>query len=305
MPEPAETITITGITWASGAPELRIRRARDASVLVPLAGFAINYAIERDRERFCIGHKPFRDASVPWVDCDNVPLHDGRTCDRCAASDATFASQLHHAHTMARGELDPAVLRHLEQPNQLYLAAFRDGSVKVGTSTTPRREIRLVEQGAWVARIVADADNGFAVRVIEDQATVTLGLPQSVAIGRKLDGLVAPRPDAVLDGELDLWSARLHELIEERGDERVATTSARWRFSGAPDPIWNGLHRYPLKPESGAHDLVFVTASGRLAIVGRPGRPDRFVVDLRRLFGVPLVVGDHEPDELAVQDSLF
>lgn len=153
----SDTVVIIGLTWSSGAPQLRVRRNGAASQLVDLAGFSLRYTAGSDSARRCIGHKPFRDTSKPWEDCDRTPLHDGRTCDRCAASDATFASQLHHAHNRAQGELDAAVVKHLKQPNELYLAAFRDGSVKVGTSTAPRLRTRLTEQGAWRARVVGTA----------------------------------------------------------------------------------------------------------------------------------------------------
>ncbi|MGI9608526.1 MAG: hypothetical protein ACR2P0_20515 [Acidimicrobiales bacterium] len=301
----AESLSITGLSWADGSPRIRVRRNGAPSELEPLVGFRINYQSSPGSSRTCIGHRPFRSATTPWIDCDNTPLHDGRTCDRCAASDATFASQLHHAHNKAAGELDPAVLTHLQQPNNLYLAAFRDGSIKVGTSTAPRLQTRLDEQGAWFARVVAAATDGFAVRSIEDQVTVRVGLPQSVSIHRKLDGLEHPRPDEVLLAELDLWTGRVHELIEGSGDARLSPAADDWRFSQADDPMFNGLHRYPLKLASGAHDLEFLGASGRAIVLARPGRPDRFVTDLRKLYGIDLATGDHVPDELAVQDSLF
>ena len=301
----ADVEVITGLTWASGAPQIRLRRNGAASVLVDLAGHTMQYTTGPDAPRSCIGHKPFRDTSVAWEDCDRPPLHDGRTCDRCAASDATFASQLHHAHTRAQGELDAAVVKHLQQPNELYLAAFRDGSVKVGTSTAPRLRTRLIEQGAWLARVVGTATDGFAVRSIEDRVTVALGLPQSVSIHRKLRGLEQPQPDSALLSELELWTNRAHDLIEGSGDDRLTSIKVDWRNPQADDSLWDRLHPYPLKPESGSHDLELITACGRAVVARRPGGPDHFVFDLRRLYGVALTLGDETPDELAVQDSLF
>ena len=303
--EVADVEVITGLTWATGEPQLRVRRDGRPAELVALAGYAVRYTTGPEQPRMCIGHKPFRDTTVAWEDCDRPPLHDGRTCDRCAASDATFASQLHHAHTRAQGELDAAVVKHLKQPNELYLAAFRDGSVKVGTSTAPRLRTRLIEQGAWLARVVGTATDGFAVRSIEDRVTVAAGLPQSVSIHRKLRGLEQPRPDGELLSEIDLWTNRVHDLIEGSGDDRLTSMKVDWRNPQADEPMWQHLHPYPLKPESGSHDLELVTACGRAVVARRPGGPDHFVFDLRRLYGVPLVLGDEAPDELAVQDSLF
>ncbi len=270
-----------------------------------MVGLELNYAAGPGTPRRCLGHKPFRNSSHAWIDCDNPPLHDGRLCDRCAASDATFASQLHHAHTKAAGELDPAVLQHLRQPNKLYLAAFRDGSVKVGTSTAPRLHERLDEQGAWRARVVADAEDGFAVRALEDRISAELGIPQAVSIRRKLDGLVQPRPAAVLEGELDLWTGRVHEIIARARDKRVEPASDDWEFEDSAADAFDSLHPYPARLESGQHHIVLRAASGRALIVERPSTGDRFVVDIRRLFGLELPLGDFEADPLAVQDSLF
>jgi hypothetical protein len=301
----SDSLVITGLTWASGGPEVRLRRNAAASVLEPLGTFCARYTAGPDSTRWCIGHKPFRDSGVAWEDCDRTPLHDGRTCDRCAASDATFASQLHHAHNKAPGELDAAVLKHLQQPNELYLACFRDGSIKVGTSTEHRLQTRLTEQGAWKARVVASATDGFAVRSIEDRVTVALGLPQSVSVNRKARGLVQPRPDDELVRELNLWTDRVHGLIADAGDERLEAKSVDWSSPLTTNPLWSRVHAYPLKPESGSHDLEFIGASGRVVAVRRPAGPDEFVFDLRKLFGIELALGDETPDELAVQDSLF
>lgn len=301
-----ETLTIVGLEWPEDSPVLRVRRGDHlASEMVPLAGMEINYRVAPDALRRCVGHNPFRQPGVAWVDCPNAPLHDGYKCDRCAAVDATFASQLHHAHNKATGELDSAVVGHLQQPNDLYLAAFRDGSLKVGTSTRHRTERRLLEQGAWAARVVASATDGRAIRVLEDRVTEELGIPQTVSIVRKIDGVLRPLPDHRLAAELDMWRSRVHELVDRLADESLVTAADDWTFPGANDAVWHRLHRYPRKLSSGTHDIVFLTASGRVVVVGRRAGDDRFVADVRSLYGRVLELGDHRPDELAVQDSLF
>ena len=282
-----------------------MRVNNEASSVRSLTGLHLRYRMPARAALGCIGHKPFRDRTIDWVDCDRTPLHEGHTCDRCAANNATFASQLHHAHTRGAGELDAAVRSHLEQANNLYLAAFRDGSIKVGTSTAPRLHTRLSEQGAWAARIVASTTDGFAVRTLEDRVTVDLGLPQSVSVRRKLDGLVQPISNEQLTKELDRWSSAVHTLIEEHGDNRVTPTSDSWNSPVAHDPTFRHVHAYPLKLQSGAHDVELVAASGRVVVLKRPGADDRFVADLRPLFGLEITIDEVEPDELTVQDSLF
>ena len=303
---PGDNIQLQMMQWQDGSPFVRVRRNRGESRLVPLHEIALRYSASPVTQRRCVGHKPFRDRGVAWADCNRTPIAGSLTCDRCTASNATFASQLHHAHTKGRSELDPSVLSHLEQSNNVYLAAFRDGSIKVGTSTTARLATRLDEQGAWVAQVVASTTDGFAVRTLEDRITNEIGLPQSVSVQRKLDGLAAPRLDDQLRTELSRWTTRVHELVDEHGDERVQQTNTGWVSSVSTDPIWSTVHRYPLRLDSGTHDLEFVTASGRVAVAHRPTSSDHFICDIRQLFGVELTLeAELVPDELTVQDSLF
>lgn len=297
---------IIGVHWGDGTPRIRLRDdAASASLLVPARGLRLNYRTSPEAARHCVGHTPFRKGAGDHVDCGNHPRPGSRTCERCGIVDATFASNLHHAHTKDRAEIDPAIAEHLRQPNELYIAAFRDGSLKVGTTTAKRRKKRLTEQGAWAARIVAEAADGYAVRVIEDRVTADLELPQSVSIGRKLDGMAAPIPDATLAQRLDQAAAAVHTLVDTMADTRIEAAHDPWSFPGAEMSLWSGLHRYPLKLESGSHDVEILDMCGRMAALRRPGSADTFIADLGRLYGVELDLGDYESDELAVQDSLF
>lgn len=300
-----DRILLSSIVWASGFAQLRVRTNGQRGELVPLAGLQLSYDAAQSQRR-CIGHKPFRDPSTPWIDCDNAPLPQSRTCDRCAAVDATFASQLHHAHTMGGAEIDPAVRTHLDKPNVAYLAAFRDGSIKIGTSTAPRLETRLREQGAWVARIVAIATNGFAVRVLEDAASVELGLPQAVSFRRKLSGLTSPRDDASLDKELTSWVYGVHRVIGELGDGRITATDETWDNPLRGSGLWDHLHEYPHQLSQGTHDVRLLDACGRAVKLVRPASGDHFVADLAPLFGREITFAqDVVADEVTVQDSLF
>ena len=152
---------------------------------------------------------------------------------------------------------------------------------------------------------MAEATDGFAVRDIEDRVTAELGLPQSVAIGRKVDGMVNPRPDEMLDDALQECSKAVGALLARMGDARLESVSVDWQSPSIDDPTWESVHKYPLKLESGNHDLEVLAACGRLVAVRRPDDGDTFVADLGRLFGVELELGDFGSDEVAVQDALF
>lgn len=297
---------IIAVSWARDKPTVRLRDdEQPESRLVPIQGLRLNYRVSRSSPRYCLGYRPFRKVAVDYVDCLKTPGAGNRKCAACSVVDATFAANLHHAHKLDRAEIDPAIAEHLRQPNLLYLAAFRDGSVKVGTTTEKRRERRLTEQGAWRAVIVARADDGYLVRDLEDAVTAEIGISQSVSVARKLDGLVSPKPDESLDAALTACAAQVGGLLRSRGAGGVEPVDAAWSFPGSESPVWRSLHRYPLRLDMGTHDLEVVAACGRLVAVQRPGSADTFVADLAQLYGVELDLGDYESDELAVQDSLF
>lgn len=304
--QPGDKLIFSTMVWTERAPHLRLRRNGGRSEFVAVRGLRLRYALTSESNRRCIGHKPFRDPSTPWIDCDSAPLPQSRTCDRCSAVDATFAAQLHHAHTLGAGEIDATIRTHLDKPNVLYLAAFRDGSIKVGTSTAPRLETRLREQGAWAARIVAKATNGFAVRTLEDAVTAELGLSQAVAIGRKLAGFADPKAEASLDRELTSWVFGVHRIVRELNDDRLNTADTAWDNPLRHAREWDDVHRYPLRLNSGAHDVEMHDACGRAIRFVRATSTDAFVADIGQLFGYELHLVAHvEPDEVTVQDSLF
>lgn len=301
----AATTTLLGVSWVDGEPKLRIRSAHEpVSDVIDLAGFTLNYSASADTTRLCVGHVPFR-GTATYYDCLKPPQPGGRTCERCSIVNATFASNLHHAHTRGASELDPAIRDHLQQPNRLYLAAFRDGSIKVGTSTQSRSQRRLEEQGAWIARYVARADNGYVVRDLEDEVTTVLGLPQAVNATRKVRGLTSPMTDERLDKELSSHATAVAELVTSSDSGRIASLDEAWRHPKADHPALAKLYPYPSKLTSGGHDLELVTAVGRTAIGHRPGGTDMFAFDLGPLFGLCLEMGGAVSDEITIQDSLF
>ncbi len=322
-------LVVLGLEWGDDECWIRIRRPGPAgdrggpgdpvapSQLVPAIGLTLNYRVGQDPTRHCIGHRSPRRNGGSYVDCRNRPQANERTCVSCAVADAEFASDLHHAHTRDRAEMDLAVIDHLEQVNVLYLAAFRDGSIKVGTSTDHRRTRRLLEQGAWRAVAVATAKDGFLVRRLEDLVTERLGIPQSVAVKRKLNGMTSPVGERRLDDLLGPLVDDVHEAVGAGAaeEEGVLLGADPWAFPGSSDPMWQGLHRYPGRLDAGTHHVEILAMCGRMAVLARPGAAsdaaaagnvgDRFVADVGQLFGIEVEVGDFEPDELMVQDSLF
>ena len=271
---------------------------------------SLNYRVAPDARRHCISHSSPRKNGGQYVDCTNRPQANERTCVSCSVANAEFASNLHHAHTRERDVLDRAVVDHLTQANILYLAAFRDGSIKIGTSTAHRKIKRWTEQGAWQVVEVATVTDGFGVRKLEDLITEKLGIPQSVAVKRKLHGMVNPLGPDQLTARLEPQVQQVHDVIDSATaslelEDDVEKSSTPWTFPNSDREIWQGLHPYPAKLDGGVHHVEVQRMCGRLAVLSRPGSSDRFVADLGQLYGVELDLGSYVPDQLAVQDSLF
>lgn len=297
---------IIGMSWEDLTPRVRLRDGNESgSTLHPAFGLGLQYRTSSDAARVCLGHSAFPKSNLNYVDCLAQPVSGSSKCRRCSVFDATLASDLHHAHTKDRNDIDPIVDEHLRQPNRLYIAVFRDGSLKVGTTTEGRQENRMMEQGAWRAIFVATVVDGYLVREVEDKVTAELGFAQSVSIRRKLDGMVQPKVDTVLESSLESAAELVLELIHRAGDDRIVPTNELWEFPNSGENVWSGLHRYPLRLASGSHALEVQAMCGRVVVVAQPGSSDAFVADLGELFGVELEVGCYDPDPLVVQDSLF
>ncbi|MGY9083093.1 MAG: DUF2797 domain-containing protein [Acidimicrobiales bacterium] len=298
---------LLGVVWRDHVPHLRTRRADHAlSDLILIDGWRLNYRIEGEPSRTCVGHIPFRNKRSEYHDCKKAPRPGSRHCERCAIVEATFASQLHHAHHKGSSELDAAFHEHLAKPNRLYLAAFRDGSIKIGTSTLTRAETRLEEQGAWTARFIAETTNGRTVRHLEDAVTERLGIAQSVSAVRKRRGLVSPISNDQLSAMLQhAVDEVLRTIVNPAVGDDMTSLDLHWHHPMAEHPAAAHILDYPLALQKGRHDLYLVTAIGRHILVKRADGDDVFVIDPSPLFGVRLDIGEFGSDEITIQDSLF
>lgn len=297
-------LVVVAYSWADGRPRLRIRSPDAASTTVDALGYRLHYRVDEPPIWHCPGRVPFRSGRGDYIDCLNRPQPGRRTCVDCAVAEAMLAGSLHHAHIREADELDTAVDAHLRQPNVLYVAAFGDGSLKVGTSTAGRTTKRLLEQGALTAAIVAKTDDGIVVRQVEDLITEQLGIPQSVGVARKLRGLVAPRSPERLADRLHRATEQVHGLLDRHAPIGVTPTLEPW-LNPADRRIRAGrLFPYPADLRRDAHRLIVDDMVGRLAVASSTGG-DRFVIDIGRIFGLELELGDFDPVEIVVQDSLF
>lgn len=78
--------------------------------------------------------------------------------------------------------------KHLEQQHYIYLAYFYPGIVKVGTASSTREGIRLIEQDALMFAFIAVSD-GFNIQKLEKEISKKLNITQTVRSRKKLDNL--------------------------------------------------------------------------------------------------------------------
>ena len=320
---------VLGVSWGENEPRLRVRiDGTSGSTFVNLRSLALGY--EATSSRVCLGHNAFD--GVPanptvlvaiqgawrYVDCANKPGRQPR-CERCTTVENVLAASMHQAHNLGRSYVDRRHTVHLDQPHRLYLAGFRDGSVKVGTTAGATGGLRLDEQGAWRAIYVALSPDGYKVRDLEDAVTEQLGVAQAVSTTRKLRGIVTPTSTDELVTTLDDLSVRVHTLIagSDAGDDGEAPSESagapldpepltrRWANPAVDDQRWDHVLSYPNRLDRGRHRFEIVDVVGSVALLERNGSPDRFVFDLNQLRGLVLEVGDIEPDVVEVQASLF
>jgi len=138
--------------------------------------------------KFCLGYITMnRDGSRNVLPCPKTKaLRTGTQCESCRRLD--HSKFMHHFHKT--GEAPEGMRKYLEQPHFLYIASFAHGATKVGTTSTQSEWARLAQQGAVIARYIARANDGTAIRVLEDLVTEHVGLSQQVRQKSKIKGLV-------------------------------------------------------------------------------------------------------------------
>jgi hypothetical protein len=196
--------------------------------------------------------------------------------------------------------------RYVDQPHWLYLATFADGNTKVGTAAEPRKRSRLDEQGALFATYLAKADDGRAVRHLEDTLTRGIGVTQTVRAAAKLQALADLR---------DLSTARTaHEknvarAAEALADMNIPAVAEAW----APPAEGERLRTpdgertlYPHDLREGEHGFTPLSCLGSQAsAVLDNDEGMAYLLDLGVLKGCRIILGAFSSPGTAVQSALF
>ena len=296
---------LAAVQWQSEKPFLEFRvHGHQTSESEKANGLQMKFRIVADQQRRCIGTiERSKDGTIS-VQCD-LPAVTARQCERCQTKDNIAAANMHQAHRRGRESINKAMAEYLTHPHRLYLAIFRDGSIKVGTTRGSSGGNRLVEQGAWYANYLAQVDDGFIVRELEDLLTQELGISQAVDTRKKFAGHLQPLENQYLDDRLDQLSNETQKILAKEIGNRGVLLGERWSNPRLEDLMWSDLVAYPAAINQGAHEFTIKSMVGRLAGCKRNGFEENFLLDLQPLVAHPLETGDFDVDEFVMQDSLF
>lgn len=239
-----------GISFSQNEPEpmLRLRRG-DQWINEPLRENR-SILLRVGETKFCLGYVTMRaDGSRSLYPCPKLKgLNTGTQCDGCRRLDQSkFMHQFHKT-----GEAPEGLRKYLEQPHFLYVASFADGTIKVGTTSTQSKWVRLAQQGAVCARYVARASDGAAIRILEDLVTEHVGLRQQVRQKAKIKGLTSWTLDLqALDEANATAASKAQGFLESQGNLAtygVELLSERWQhpdYARAVIQAWDSKSVHP------------------------------------------------------------
>ncbi len=203
------------------------------------SGSHLSWTIEGPR--MCIGSRDSTGNNIRCPERRTVPMN-GLRCGPCSAMD-----QLDPCIRCTGAICSASDTRKSRCQNSqyaVYLAVFKDQTLKVGVSTLGRVKTRWLEQGADFAGVISTADGGMSARKTEESIGHLTGITKQVRRGRKA---------STFTHSLDLSTARnlarsflesnnilssessfvLEDLSPYYGLSEIDTPPRPWQFSAA------------------------------------------------------------------------
>ncbi len=287
------------------SPHLRLQAPDGTFRNVTLdAGTRLGFRLAAEGKH-CLGHHVVHGpAHRDHVLCARrAPAVRGHQCGRCfVVDDSRLIHDFHRG-----GRVPPGLRSYLMQPHWLYVATFANGASKVGTAAELRKWQRLAEQGAVAASYVAHAADGRVVRILEDLVTREAGLPQQVRSAAKAAALASPAPAGWLSGHNAALAASARGVVSGSGDEEFRMVEESWSRPELAGPLCSvsRRHPYPHALAAGSHGFTITSLCGSFALAAIDGTELEFVVDLGRLKGRNIELGQYSSEVPAVQEALF
>lgn len=182
----------------------------------------MGFSWSRLRARFCTGRYDLSTfAATPCPLQARLPVDGPGQCETCfRASGFTPAF-----HLVEKTLLSRAQQAYNAEPHEVYIAAFGNGLLKVGISSSRRLLSRWIEQGALFARSVGRFSDAYEARSGEALLHRELGMPEALTQSAKTRALSNGVDAAMLSKEL----------------ESIAVQAARmlsFKFSGPEVDLW-------------------------------------------------------------------
>ena len=173
-----------GISWKDqNTPLLNIKEEETQLIK--------NYYLPKKIKFNNLGHKQcvgyYNPLNGEYVGCTNEIEENQIQCNSCKYK--------YEFYKCVRCKGDKCIVKnevskkYCETPHYVYLAYFPNDKIKVGTASEPRKEVRLLEQGALDYIYIAHAPNGRIARAIESEIA-RMGVPTMVTTMYKMKNLL-------------------------------------------------------------------------------------------------------------------
>ena len=229
--------------------------------------------VEKLERRFCVGTydldtfktKPCRDRAAL------EPQAKDARCGRCLR-EIGFNPAFYNASAVS-----PKQERYNMTPHVVYMAYFSPKHVKIGIASEKRYSVRLLEQGARAAVVLAKFGDAYAARALEERLCAVQGFLERLTSDAKLGLLIS--------GQYYYERAKsdLLKMIEQHYDYEPAgelMDLTPYYFYGKTPPVSSGVYR-----ADGGGDMV----SGRLiGMIGDTVIISQSEGDDGALFAVPV-----------------
>lgn len=294
-----------GLSWREDGQWFHEAISSDGTVeFWPGQNNRLAFRIE-DEKRWCLGYFTFEAGVGTRQPCANrTELKTGKQCDRCRFLEGFGAV---HQHLGNLEGLPPQIRDYIGQPHLLYIACFGNKECKVGTAALSRRNARLYEQGAILARIVASSPDGLHVRQLE-RAVSAAGFKQAMTSNAKT---------VALTGALEGWQM-LESALSKAAAQAVSSlppeTSVLYDTWTGGEWFYNKLLEYgrmleavPPSGGAGEHVIDAVDALGHTLLChDGDGSPDLVLVNEAPFVGRMITLDDSiENKPASAQASLF
>ena len=294
-----------GTSWDDQGAFLRLLQPGGNRATLRLGpGSELRFRNRSEVPRYCLGYELLGEDGRRSQPCPaNAAAERGYQCKRCFFQDE---GRLVH-NSQHGGELPDGLRNYLARPQWLYIATFGDGTTKVGTAADRRKVLRLTEQGALAAQYVARAANGLQIRVLEDEISSALGLPQAVRAGHKCAALASPLPAEELRAINAGHADGARAVLFDRDPDGFEVVKETWPRPGAFETVLEekAPALYPLPLSTGDHGLVIRGMLGSTALAATDDAGLSFLADLTVLKGQRLEFGDFRTELPALQQHLF